>query len=146
MYPFQRSGVCTNWARLFLLFASKISAVSFLRSTRDATSTDELDGSPQQFSEDDDLDLCLYYLRTMHNVLSCTGQIPWTIMGSKHVSVRGENMQISSTCTNPRLVFSLLMHCSWRRGKRTNTPGFTASDLGRVHHWRVRHAKQRACG
>ncbi|KAJ2967737.1 hypothetical protein NQ176_g9519 [Zarea fungicola] len=102
--------------RLFLLFASKISAVSFLRSTRDATSTDELDASPQQFSEDDDLDLCLYYLRTMHNVLSCTGQIPWTIMGSRHVSLRGENMQIStggegSESTLQDLLLRILVVC-----------------------------------
>ncbi|KAJ3491402.1 hypothetical protein NLG97_g5604 [Lecanicillium saksenae] len=82
--------------RLFLLFSSKISALSFLKSTRIATSTDELDTTSQPFSEHDDLDLCLYYLRTMHNVLSCTGEIPWTIIGSKHVSNADGSLHIST--------------------------------------------------
>lgn len=82
--------------RLFLLFSSKISHLSFLRNIRTATSADELDTTSRLFSESDDLDLCLYYLRTMHNVLRSTGEVPWTIMGGKHVSANGDNMHIST--------------------------------------------------
>ncbi len=53
----------------------------------------------QMFSEDDDLDLCLYYLRSLHNVLKCTGNTSWAIMGSKHVAVRDERLHVSSKST-----------------------------------------------
>ncbi|KAF5578230.1 dopey [Fusarium pseudoanthophilum] len=48
------------------------------------------------FSEDADLDLCLYYLRTLSNILTCAGDISWTVLSSKHVSFHGQHMQISS--------------------------------------------------
>ncbi|KAJ4144793.1 hypothetical protein LMH87_003663 [Akanthomyces muscarius] len=102
--------------RLFLLFASKISALTFLKSIRKAVSTDELDATSQQFAEGDDLDLCLYYLRTMHNVLGCTGEAPWAIMGSKHVAPTGENLHISTggegnEMTLQELLLRILIRC-----------------------------------
>lgn len=102
--------------RLFLLFASNISALPFLRSIRDAISTDQLDTTALLFSESDDLDLCLYYIRTMHNVLGCAGDIPWAIMGSRHVYPRDENLQISTggegnEMTLQELLFRMLIRC-----------------------------------
>ncbi|RBQ72460.1 hypothetical protein FVER14953_08090 [Fusarium verticillioides] len=80
--------------RLFLLFISRLSGVPFLQTL---TQNDE---KPNQdslsFSEDEDLDLCLYYLRTLSNILTCAGDISWTVLSSKHVSFHGQHMQISS--------------------------------------------------
>ncbi|PNP83044.1 hypothetical protein FNYG_03366 [Fusarium nygamai] len=80
--------------RLFLLFISRLSDVPFLQTL---TQNDE---KPNQdllsFSEDADLDLCLYYLRTLSNILTCAGDISWTVLSSKHVSFHGQDMQISS--------------------------------------------------
>ncbi|KAF5970745.1 dopey [Fusarium coicis] len=80
--------------RLFLLFISRLSGVPFLQTL---TQNDE---KPNQdslsFSEDADLDLCLYYLRTFSNILACAGDISWTVLSSKHVSFHGQHMQISS--------------------------------------------------
>ncbi|KAG5753128.1 hypothetical protein H9Q70_004249 [Fusarium xylarioides] len=80
--------------RLFLLFISRLSDVPFLQTL---TQNDE---KPNQdslsFSEDADLDLCLYYLRTLSNILTCAGDISWTVLSSKHVSFHGQHMQISS--------------------------------------------------
>ncbi|KAM3531165.1 hypothetical protein NHJ13051_000929 [Beauveria bassiana] len=97
--------------RLFLLFASKISSLPFLRGVRDAVSTDELDATSRQFSENDDLDLCLYYLRTMHNVLSCTSEIPWVIMGTRHVSLVDETGGEGNEMTLQELLLRLLVQC-----------------------------------
>ncbi|KAF5679715.1 putative regulator of reproduction [Fusarium denticulatum] len=80
--------------RLFLLFISRLSDVPFLQTL---TQNDE---KPNQdslsFSEDADLDLCLYYLRTLSNILTCAGDISWTVLSSKYVSFHGQHMQISS--------------------------------------------------
>jgi hypothetical protein len=48
------------------------------------------------FSEDDDLELCLYYLQSLSNVLSTCGDAAWAVLASKHVSVAGNRMHISS--------------------------------------------------
>lgn len=82
--------------RLFLLFAEKLSSIPLLKSIRECTPTADLDVTTQIFSEDDDLDLCLYYLRSLHNVLKCTGNTSWAIMGSKHVALKDERLHVSS--------------------------------------------------
>jgi hypothetical protein len=48
------------------------------------------------FSDGEDLDLTLYYLRTLSNILACAGEISWTVLASKHVSFHGHHIQISS--------------------------------------------------
>ncbi|TQV99847.1 hypothetical protein V2A60_005277 [Cordyceps javanica] len=102
--------------RLFLLFASKLSGLPFLRSISNSVATHELDITSQQFSENDDLDLCLYYLRTMHNVLGSTGEVPWAIMGSKHISNVDAKLHISTggegtEMTLQELFFRILIRC-----------------------------------
>lgn len=47
------------------------------------------------FSEEDDLDLCLYYLRTLSNVLRSSGDVSWPVLASKHISIQRQHMQIS---------------------------------------------------
>ncbi|KAF4438913.1 dopey [Fusarium acutatum] len=80
--------------RLFLLFISRLSDIPFLQTL---TQNDEKpDQDSLSFSEDADLDLCLYYLRTLSNILTCAGDISCTVLSSKHVSFHGQHMQISS--------------------------------------------------
>lgn len=52
--------------------------------------------TPIQFSEDDDLELCLYYLRTLSNILRCSSEVSWAVVGTKHLSFEGNDAQISS--------------------------------------------------
>ncbi|KAF4982252.1 hypothetical protein FZEAL_2136 [Fusarium zealandicum] len=81
--------------RLFLIFISKLGEIPFLQTLiHDSEKADE--ELSATFSDEEDLDLCLYYLRTLSNVLSCAGDISWTVLASKHVSFHGQNMQISS--------------------------------------------------
>ncbi|KAF5020629.1 hypothetical protein F66182_7336 [Fusarium sp. NRRL 66182] len=80
--------------RLFLIFISKLSEIPFLQSL--AHSDEKGDEEPAKFSEDEDLDLCLYYLRTLSNILASAGEISWTVLASKHVSYHSQHMKISS--------------------------------------------------
>lgn len=36
-------------------------------------------------AEDDDLDLCLYYLRTLYHILQYSGQVSWSVLMSQHL-------------------------------------------------------------
>ncbi|KAF4460521.1 hypothetical protein FALBO_12692 [Fusarium albosuccineum] len=80
--------------RLFLIFVSKLCEIPFLQTLRH--SNEKIEEEPATFVEDEDLDLCLYYLRTLSSILSCAGEISWTVLASKHVSFHGPHMQISS--------------------------------------------------
>ncbi|KAI5465986.1 Dopey, N-terminal-domain-containing protein [Mariannaea sp. PMI_226] len=80
--------------RLFLLFVTKLNEIPFLK---DAINVGEkASESITTFSSDDDLDLCLYYLRTLSNVLACSGDISWSALASKYVSSKGQHIQIST--------------------------------------------------
>ncbi|KPM41775.1 Protein dopey [Neonectria ditissima] len=80
--------------RLFLIFVTKLNEIPFLN---DLFENDGQVGETSvTFSEDEDLDLCLYYLRTLSNILACAGEISWAVLGSKHVSFRGQQIQIST--------------------------------------------------
>ncbi|KAL6924701.1 hypothetical protein FSST1_001975 [Fusarium sambucinum] len=80
--------------RLFLIFVSKLSEIPFLQIlTQSEVKNDQVSTS---FSEGEDLDLALYYLRTLSNILACAGEISWTVLASKHVSFHGHHIQISS--------------------------------------------------
>lgn len=94
MYQLGASSSVANLPRLFLVFVTKLSEVSFLDSVGESAS--EKSEAPTVFSEDDDLDLCLYYLRTLHHVLQCSGDVSWAILASKHLSSNGKKMHISS--------------------------------------------------
>lgn len=84
-----------QWTRLFLIFVHKFSEISFLADVREAT-TEKSSSRAVSFSEDDDLDLCLYYLRSLSNVLRTCGDVAWAVLASKHVAFNGHHMHISS--------------------------------------------------
>ncbi|WAO88187.1 Dopey-N domain-containing protein [Fusarium falciforme] len=80
--------------RLFLIFVSKLCEIPFLQTL--TVANEQMEEEPPTFTEDDDLDLCLYYLRTLSNILGCAAEISWNVLASKHVSFHGQQMQISS--------------------------------------------------
>ncbi|KAM5351717.1 hypothetical protein ACJ41O_004440 [Fusarium nematophilum] len=79
---------------LFLVFVSKLCEISFLQGL--AESSEKVEEKPATFSEDEDLDLCLYYLRALSAIIYCTGDISGNVLASKHISFHGRHMQISS--------------------------------------------------
>lgn len=71
--------------------------IPYLHGILDKSGDDKTQTGKVIFSEDDDLDLCLYYLRTLHNVLRCSGGVSWPVVASKHLSFTGNKVHISGT-------------------------------------------------
>jgi hypothetical protein len=63
--------------QLFQIFVTKLSELPFLTPQHDGTSSAY---TPLTFTDDDDLDLCLYYLRTLSNVLRWAPDVFWNIL------------------------------------------------------------------
>ncbi|POR36162.1 Protein dopey [Tolypocladium paradoxum] len=80
--------------RLFLLFVAKISTLPFLLSVSTSGSGEKVDSESILFGEDDDLDLCLYYLRTLHHVLRCTSEVSRAVLASKYLYFAGGQVHI----------------------------------------------------
>lgn len=72
----------------------KMAEMPFLHDVARGRATEKVDVEPNTFSEDDDLDLCLYYLRTLHNVLRCSGDMSRAVLASKYVSFADGQVQI----------------------------------------------------
>lgn len=82
--------------RLFLVFVTKLAEVPFLRGfVSQIHESEKIEQTPTTFSEDSDLDLCLYYLQTFSNILTYAGDISWVVLASKHITFNGQQMQIS---------------------------------------------------
>ncbi|KAI6780146.1 Protein dopey-like protein [Emericellopsis cladophorae] len=81
--------------RLFLIMVQKFCEVKFLSTLRDGITQSGVPDS-RPFGEEDDLDLCLYYLRTLSNVLRTCGDVAWAVLASKHVSFGHQGLHISS--------------------------------------------------
>ncbi|KAF7546352.1 hypothetical protein G7046_g9321 [Stylonectria norvegica] len=79
--------------RLFLIFVSKLSEIPFLHGVAESENVDE---GRRAFSDDEDVDLCLYYLRTLSNILNSAGEISWAVLASKHISYQGQQIHIST--------------------------------------------------
>ena len=75
------------------MFVSKLAEIPLLQTLTQSDTKNDQVSIP--LSEDEDLDLALYYLRTLSNILACAGEISWNVMASKHVSFHGQHIQIS---------------------------------------------------
>ncbi|KAK5990439.1 Protein dopey [Cladobotryum mycophilum] len=82
--------------RLFLLFVVKMSELPCLRGIRIGAPSEKPDTTSVVFTEDDDLDLCLYYLRTLYHVLSCSGDASSAVLATKQIRLsENQKVQIS---------------------------------------------------
>lgn len=82
--------------RLFLLFVIKFAEIPRLRGVGRTVPSEKTQPETLVFTEDDDVDLCLYYLRTLHHVLECSGETSRAVLVTKHLSFNnGGQVQIS---------------------------------------------------
>lgn len=73
----------TRHARIFYIFTFRFLQLPFLRSAHvDAGTSHERKG----FTENDDLDLCLYYLRTISNIFRWAPDAIWSVLATKTLS------------------------------------------------------------
>ena len=63
--------------RLFSIFTTKFLSLGFLHTAQSST---------VEFQEDDDLDLALYYLRTLSNLLRWAPEALWAVLARRTVS------------------------------------------------------------
>lgn len=83
--------------RLFLLFVTRLAQLPFISDTMTRRANEKIDSNPFVFTDDDDLDLCLYYLRTLYNVIRCSGEMPRAVLASKYVAFSNGSAHIRST-------------------------------------------------
>lgn len=67
---------------MFFIFTSRFVQLPFLRTF----GVESIARSVEEFTEDDDLDLCIYYLRTISNVFRWAPDAIWGILATKTVS------------------------------------------------------------
>lgn len=68
---------------MFYIFTSQFLQLPFLRSAPGEAGTAQ---ETREFDEEDDLDLCMYYLRTISNVFRWAPDAFWGILATRVVS------------------------------------------------------------
>jgi hypothetical protein len=71
--------------RLFHIFVSKFSGFDFLQTISEDSSS-LLDGEVRKYTDDDDLDQCLYYLQTLSNILRWSSDNMWAALAENTIS------------------------------------------------------------
>ncbi|KAI1310342.1 putative regulator of reproduction dopa [Xylaria venustula] len=77
--------------KLFLVFVTKISELRFLRTFR-KTATQSTPNEPVTFTDEDELDLCLYYIRTLSNVLRWAPDALWGVLATRSIEEPGRSL------------------------------------------------------
>ncbi|KAK1636936.1 Dopey, N-terminal-domain-containing protein [Colletotrichum phormii] len=80
--------------KLFLLFVRKFSALEFLRASDEIGSASTSTNSTT-FTAEDDIDLCLYYLRTLSNVFRWAPDVIWAVLASTTITVDGGHPEVA---------------------------------------------------
>ncbi|GJN77711.1 hypothetical protein PLIIFM63780_001204 [Purpureocillium lilacinum] len=80
--------------RLFLLFVTKISELPFIASVNDHGAGEKATIGNVVFNENDDIELCLYYLRSLQHVLRCTGEVTRAVLASKYLYFGGGEVHL----------------------------------------------------
>lgn len=75
-------------ARLFHLFVAKFSVFGFLQTVTEAPKITPavLDSGIHLYTEEDDLDQCLYYLQTLSNILRWSSDSMWAALEENTIS------------------------------------------------------------
>ncbi|KAJ2986478.1 hypothetical protein NUW58_g5009 [Xylaria curta] len=77
--------------KLFLVFVTKTSELRFLRNPSKNVSS-AISNASTSFSSEDDLDLGLYYIRTLSNVLRWAPDSLWGVLATKIIEEPGRNL------------------------------------------------------
>lgn len=72
--------------RLFHLFVNKFSEFSFLQAFSEKSSATAENSIIHIYEDEDDLDQCLYYLRTLSNILRWSSDSMWTALSKNTIS------------------------------------------------------------
>ncbi|RYP76103.1 hypothetical protein DL771_001927 [Monosporascus sp. 5C6A] len=88
--------------KLFLVFVTKITELSYLRSLPQSSNA-SMSNQSREYSEDDDLDLGLYYLRTLSNVFRWAPDAFWGVLATRMIEEPGQVIAEIESLSNLRL-------------------------------------------
>jgi hypothetical protein len=92
--------------RFFHLFVAKLASFDFLRSTEVENYVQNGLITRQRYTEDDDLDQCLYYLQKLSNVLRWSPDATWATLARNVISTDKSHPSLF-------LISKLLVELSW---------------------------------
>ncbi|RYP63263.1 hypothetical protein DL770_009421 [Monosporascus sp. CRB-9-2] len=75
--------------KLFLVFVTKVTELSFLRSLPQSSNA-SVSNQSREYSADDDLDLGIYYLRTLSNVFRWAPDAFWGVLATRMIEEPGQ--------------------------------------------------------
>ena len=81
---------------MFTIFVSKFASISFLRRRQLGPSA-----CPTPFAEDDDLDMALYYIRSLSSVFRWAPEGIWTVLAKRLVKSDAYQPPLSEISTSP---------------------------------------------
>lgn len=93
---------------MFYIFISQFLQLPFLRTASIGTSAVQ---ETEKFDEEDDLDLCMYYLRTISNVFRWAPDAFWSILATKIVSP--DDFSGLPEISMFHLLHSLIYYANW---------------------------------
>lgn len=99
--------VLTLCPRLFLVFVTKISELRFLR-TLPKTVNSTTSTASAGFSGDDELDLGLYYIRTLSNVLRWAPDALWGVLATR--IIEGSKQTLSEISEFSRATIDIIFN------------------------------------
>jgi len=73
---------------------TKISELPFIASVNDHGAGEKATIGNVVFNENDDIELCLYYLRSLQHVLRCTGEVTRAVLASKYLYFGGGEVHL----------------------------------------------------
>ncbi|KAI1419630.1 putative regulator of reproduction dopa [Xylaria sp. FL1777] len=99
--------------KLFLVFVTKISELRFLR-TLPKTVNHTTPSASAEFSGEDELDLCLYYIRTLSNVLRWAPDALWGVLATGIIREPGQSLSEITGTEGDSSLQEFFVHVSLR--------------------------------
>jgi hypothetical protein len=90
--------------RLFHLFVAKFSSFGFLQTAPDESS-DLMNGNVHLYADGDDLDQCLYYLRTLSNMLRWSSDSMWAALTENSISTDKSQLSLYKISLYPHPLY-----------------------------------------
>ena len=124
--------------RFFHLFVAKLASFDFLRSAAAENDIQNGYGTNQRYTEDDDLDQCLYFLQKLSNVLRWSPDATWAALARNIISTDKSHLSlflISKLLVELRWALLTLISCS---GHRDLPPRIFRPHMLTCYRWQLR--------
>lgn len=126
MYNIASTPKLLTHMRLFHIFVSKFSSFDFLQSKSENGSYFP-DGAARKYSDEDDLDQCLYYLQTLSSILRWSSENMWAALAENTISTDTSHLSLYRISKFPKpLYFQISNKLSGKRWRNNPSRVFPA--------------------